>query len=671
MGSRFTRRSASHFEMDYITYGEWDLSKYSAFPHEDFLSADTETKLYLEGQLISDKDLYKRTSKLKKPNAFIKKNIEVKAYAFMLSNGKDFALFQCIEDFMTACAMFNVKRVYWYNARFDFAIFDYYILTNGWNDATALIEQDKRYRKLPEHTFKNLIGDYGQRYEMRLWYGYRNRKGNRCVHNWKMLDICNIFGGGLAQNLKAWNIKDEFGEEIRKLKMDYTNASLDNEDDLLYMLHDTLGLHRLAIEIDKEMMNLTGYSLFKGQYMTAGGLARKTLLKKMFNADDRRNLKLFKAFFPMTIERDEEYREHRLYKGGIAVVNPDKIGVVQKQIYKYDSNSMYPDKMLKMLYPIKEGIKIGFKGKTFKRKKGCVYLLKLRDFNGYVFEDKIPIYQNALNNKYEGAFEELDDIYIWWEELDELSNWYDLDYKIIEVTEFVARHPKGIQDYINTFYEIKCKEKGAKRQGAKLLLNSAYGKLAQKVERLVLSYHLNEEGIATLYEIKRDVDESAMLSVLLGSRITALSRVDLMKNIRLICKDDVRNNFIYCDTDSIHTLLSYDKCDDKELGKYKCEGIFKYGLYLAPKTYLLYENGEYDVHCKGVNTNVVADAVKGLTFQQATKVFKGNKKFACLCGLNVKGGKALVLLDKVIVQNEIYIDISKIDEDELVCENIY
>ena len=139
---KFEKRMAKHFKKPYYTYGEWRLDAYSTFPHEDYLSADTETKLYLDGKQISDSELYSITSKLKKPNKYIKEHIEVRAYAYMLSNGKDFALFQDIEDFITACAMFNVTRVFLYNVRFDYAIFDYYLLTNGWNDIMTLLEED-------------------------------------------------------------------------------------------------------------------------------------------------------------------------------------------------------------------------------------------------------------------------------------------------------------------------------------------------------------------------------------------------------------------------------------------------------------------------------------------------------------------------------------------------
>lgn len=670
--SLFQKRKAKHYKEEYYTFGEWTLESYTKMPKVDFLSADTETKLYLDNKPISSEELYKITSTLEKPNDFIKKNIEVRAYAFMLSDGKNFACFQCIEDFLLTCAMMRVKRVYWYNARFDFAIFDYYLLNNDWNDITTLLKEDKkRYRKMPNKTYQNLIGDFGQRYQMRLWYEYKNYKGAKNVHNWKMLDICNIFGGGLANNLESWKIKDNSGVEVRKLKMDYDNANLDNEEDMKYCLHDTLGLHLLAQAIDKELTELTGYSLFKGQYMTAGGLARKTLLKMMFKGDDKFNLKCFKGFFTMSAELDEELRTHDLYKGGIAIVNPYKIGCLQKKIYKYDSNSMYPDKMKKMKYPLREGKVIDHKGKKYQRKEGCIYLLLLENFQGEVLENKIPVYQDRLSGEYSSSFHEIENIYIWEEELNELKKWYDLDYRIVKVIEYVGRTPKGAIEYIDTFYKVKSTEKGAKRNGAKLLLNSAYGKLAQKIDRPVLTYELNEDGISHLVKVRDEIDEKQMLSVLVGSRVTAMARVDLLKHIRDICKENPKKYFIYCDTDSIHSLLPYDKCDDHELGKYKCEGIFEYGLYLAPKTYLLYEQGEYDVHCKGVNTKVVAEEVKGKTIKEACKIFKGNRNFKCLCGLNVKGGKALVWLNKMILRDDILIKTDVLDESEIVSDYIY
>ena len=105
---------------------------YTETEHVSYIAADTETKLYYKGNLLTEQEAYI----LYRDNGqkWFKSNVEVKAYAFTLSTGKGFACFLCIEDFLTACAMLNVKYVFWYNARFDFSILDYYFLTNGWQD---------------------------------------------------------------------------------------------------------------------------------------------------------------------------------------------------------------------------------------------------------------------------------------------------------------------------------------------------------------------------------------------------------------------------------------------------------------------------------------------------------------------------------------------------------
>ena len=67
-------------------------------------------------------------------------------------------------------------------------------------------------------------------------------------------------------------------------------------------------------------------------------------------------------------------------------------------------------------------------------------------------------------------------------------------------------------------------------------------------------------------------------------------------------------------------------------------------------------NGEYEVHCKGVNTKVVRGELykdgKPIEFEEALKVFAPNRTFKTLCGLNVKGGKALIYIDKMIMNDE-------------------
>lgn len=630
--------------------GDWKLNSPFDFPKRRFLAGDTETKLYLNNELLDDDKAYELYKT--KGQQWVKENIEVKPYAFMLSDGKDLVVAQNAEDFLILCAMFQVKRVFWYNSKFDFAIFDYYFLTHNWTQSQEVIEGKTNRGHLPAKTYQSLNGDFGQRYQLRIWQECLNRNYKRTTREFKFVDVCNVFGGGLARNLEDWDIEDYEGHKIRKLEMDYSNGDI--EKDINYLINDTKGLYLLAEKIDKTIFDLCSLSFFKGDYITAGGLAKKVLLEKMFKQGTQyKNIKLFKQFFPITIEEDKEYRKHHLYLGGKCLVNPYKLNKPQTHIFKYDVNSMYPAQMYKMLYPVGEP-KLLDKIKDIKEDNEHVYILKLKYFTGILKPQMIPVYQDTLTNEYNSEFMETDYIYMWYDELKELEKWYYLNYNVEAILEFEAKSPKGTKEYINLFYGIKCNSKGAIKNGAKLFLNSAYGKIAQRVERVICNYVLSDKGYVILEKTGSQEDEKSMLSVVVGSRITSLARVCLMKYIRHICNGNVKDNFIYCDTDSVHALTEYKDTDDKELGKMKNEGVFSKGTYLAPKSYLLYseKTNKYEVHCKGVNTKIVANEIKGQPFEVALNIFKPNRTFKCLMGLNVRGGKALIYVDKMIVNEE-------------------
>lgn len=638
-------KTAKWFEDKYISIG-FDFDKRTHVPTAEIIAADTETKLYYNNELLSEERAYILNQK--NGQAWTKANIEVKAYAFMLAFEDKFALFQNPQDFLTACAMLHAKYVFWYNAKFDFAIFDYFFLTNNWKETTERIEG--RRKRMPGKTYQSLNGDFGQRYQLTVWQDYWNNTRHKSVRKFKMLDICNIYGGGLARNLESFDIRDENGKPIRKLQMDYVAGSIMR--DLPYMIADTKGLYYLAKKINESLFEISGFSLFKGEFITAGGLAKKALLKEMFGcAIPSRNVNMFKRVFPLTVSEDKKFRDENLYKGGKCLVNPYKKGIEQRNVYKYDVNSMYPDKMRNMLYPIGKPKRI----KSFEPKQGKIYILYINNLKGSLRREMIGIYQDPLTGDYVEKLNVYEPIYIWYEELTELSKWYDLSYDLIYALEYTARENGGAKRYVDKFYKIKQESKGAIKQGAKLFLNSAYGKLAQRVDRALCHYKLAEEGYVHLVKEGEEIDNKSMLSVVVGSRVTALARTDLMQKIRIVCKGNPKDYFIYADTDSIHSLLPYGDTDPKQLGKLKNEGVYDYAIYLAPKTYLMYSvSGEHwEVHCKGVNIRVVENEISVCkTFKEAVKIFAPNRTFKCLSGINVKGGKALIYVDKMILNDE-------------------
>lgn len=643
------KRSAPCFVLEYYSNDDLFFFPYAKVKKFDIVSADTETKLYYNEKLLDDGT----SSKLFKDNGqqWFKENVEVKAYAYTLSTGKGFALFQCAKDFLTACAMLNVKVVVWYNAKFDFSIFDYYLLSNGWKNATERIKDNKKqYQHLQDKTYTSLENDFGQRYQMTIWKSYINQNSKKVTHKFKMIDLCNISGGGLAKNLESYEIVDEDGNSIRKLTMDYSNGSI--EDDIQYMINDVKGLYYLAKKISEEFESVTNLSFLNCDYLTAGGLAIKTLLNFMYGKDNHNlNKKAFQSEFYMTPEMDKDFRSNHLYLGGKCLVNPFKRGILQKQVYKYDVNSMYPAMMNDMLYPVGKP----FYSKVYNKNDNRLKVLFISNLCATVKSNKIPIFQDFRTGLYDKYLMIDEPFYIWEEELNELEKWYDLSYTTQFCLYYNGEKNTGVKKFIDTFYAMKRDKEGAQKSCAKLLLNSSYGKIAQRIERVKGAYEMSELGYVHYVKKGVEMDKKSMLSVLVGSRITALARVTLMQYIRKICNENVKGNFLYCDTDSVHALCEYKGCDDKALGKMKNEGIFKYAIYLAPKTYLMqdFEN-KYEVHCKGVNTKVVANELHNKSIIEACEIFNANKTFKTLCGVNCKGGKALVNVEKMILNDKNY-----------------
>ena len=151
-------KTSKFFNDKFIVKGSWNFDNALNFPHCKYLGADTETKLYYNGKLLSEDRAYRLCKKYSQK--WVKSHFEVRAYAFMLSDGENFALFTNARDFLVCCAMMNVEVVFWYNARFDFAIFDYYFLTNGWTDVTERLSGQTRYGKLPHATYQSLNGPF-------------------------------------------------------------------------------------------------------------------------------------------------------------------------------------------------------------------------------------------------------------------------------------------------------------------------------------------------------------------------------------------------------------------------------------------------------------------------------------------------------------------------------
>lgn len=181
--------------------------------------------------------------------------------------------------------------------------------------------------------------------------------------------------------------------------------------------------------------------------------------------------------------------------------------------------------------------------------------------------------------------------------------------KILERHTCIAYQPRTLfKEFIEEMFHIKANSKGAKKQFAKLVMNSSYGKMGQRseVENLkafscfeeAAVYHADmrkrqKKGLAST-EKHRFIDDYDGRCLVItkekwhrhtnyacAATITAASRVAWLK-FALKCRD-----LSYGDTDSFHASSGLETLESSLLGSVSCKRRNFQGIYFAPKTYAL------------------------------------------------------------------------------------
>lgn len=260
------------------------------------------------------------------------------------------------------------------------------------------------------------------------------------------------------------------------------------------------------------------------------------------------------------------------YKGGLNYVNPKYQNKwIDKRVYQYDINSMYP--WIYSSLPIPNTLtkqQVKYLNKTdlgliaidllkAKCKDGKLPLIKLKT------DTKTSMYQNRDNvDKY------LDNFY--YDELFVLTNLeyqyllenYDIEeINVVNMFRFQRNYllENCFKRYCDYWYNKKLQARSNENKideyFAKLMLNALYGKFGQYGKRYDrFNYKINSDtnSLERIYDGRYENDKFSGADVLVASYITAYARVYLANAINKIGLD----NFIYCDTDSIHCFISPD-----------------------------------------------------------------------------------------------------------------
>ena len=653
---------------------------------------DTETQTYFDGKLLDNKELFNKIKKLN--NEAKRKRISNVTWAwqcydevngfFMTNDFETWLIYQC------AC---GYKFGWCYNSTFDFAQIDYQILAKG-KDKWKPHEHVKRgsgkaYNKGQAWTYESVHNDMGARYAYKLWTPYRNRDGHIYVHAVEYRDFMKLITGGLARLLNDLKVTDNDGNPIRKLTMNYQNVITDvdgiSDDDIAYCENDVKGLY-FAIKmfnqtIEEQSNNELHIYGENTNVMTAGGFAKHELLRSLYPhlKTKRKRITAYQRQHPITLQQDKYLRDNHLYRGGISYVNPYYRGklLTGRKMMRYDVNSEYPYAM---------SIINDLIGRPFRKKLTeydemenkdeyeAIYMLK--SVYGNVKKGYLGLWYDPFAKDFVSKINESGLHLMFERELKEMSQWYDdFTFACDEVILF-KKGEKVYAPFVNENYALKAQAKKdhnpTLQQTTKLKLNSSYGKLAERVERVKGHYELNEStGAIHFVQDEVETDTGASMSVAVGALVTCVARCYILSKIREVCGNHIKRDFVYIDTDSIHAFADYAKADAYKLGGLKLEATCEAVKYIAPKTYIDIEHinddgtieyNAFEVHSKGINLQAVINDLKkkqkgkrhGLpTLELINRKIDYGAQYLCLVAMNVRGGKVLLPTLKYLAREEL------------------
>lgn len=454
----------------------------------------------------------------------------------------------------------NLVQVYFHNmAKFDGSYLLHYLKTKSFlKDITSNPKMNNI------DTFSYLMSDDMQIYSFDI-----NYKGL----NIQVLDSFKL----LSLSIKT------LGEMQGKRKLDIDYA--------LFNIAESMEEKLEYIKTDVEIMikPLCDFILNFGKVkMTAGANALQSLKEEL-----EANKENFKKYTSTTTELAMDFISW--VRGGLTFYNRSKLHKVIDNALCYDANSFYPSIMTRPM--------INCQSIHQPSSKCNVGLFCMHDVTWY----KILVYKATpkLGNNFHflyvkgSYYNEIDTpeiVYYFKEEWEELLNWYEIDYEILDT--WVAESFKWAKAWVEKIYALRKKykqEKSAKEYTYKIILNSIFGKMCEKIDKHRIVYEpkgkITEDGephpindliyVKTKDEKFNIGDEVAWVvrdlelpensrNPIVGAHITSQGRTELMRIVRMNA-----NHVIYGDTDSIFTTkeIKHFEGDKGNLNEWKRECI--------------------------------------------------------------------------------------------------
>lgn len=454
-------------------------------------------------------------------------------------------------------------NVYFHNLKFDGSFIIDFMLKAGFT------MQNVDTRRLKKFQFNTLVTEFGQFFQ--IVYKNRHNKIITFIDSLKLFPfsvdkLAKDFNLPISKGSIDYNMERPEGYIPTDKEIEYCQTDTQIVADCLYTFlsegHKKITLSSCAFSEYKQIIGTSRYNNWFGWWRGKAPL-----------------------------ELDREIR--RSYRGGFCQCNEKFINTTIKQpVWYNDVNSLYPYVMRTAYLPY--GQPVEFEGEYKQSVEYPYYIQKIK-IDMQLKKDGIPCIlnkSNGVNCNYvvdtqiqstAGACMEL------------TLTCFDLEliYRNYEIyhLEFIGGYMFKIRndmftDYVDKYYQMKelatVDGNGAKRTIAKLFLNSLYGKFGQNPVRRKKLPFVDYDNKIHFYKSNKEVaNKFNYLPV--ATFITSIARYKVITDIEKVGKQ----NWVYTDTDSILTTcpLPVEIVDNKELGKYKVEQIFKKCRVLGPKTY--------------------------------------------------------------------------------------
>ena len=515
-------------------------------------------------------------------------------YAICDSNAEMHDIGYSIEEFMKTIKKMYGKTIYFHNLKFDGEFIISWLLDNGYEYHDDLKEVNRG--------FSILVGEMGEFYCIDIKF-----TKNKLVHFRDSLKVLPF---------KVSKIAKDFNLPIQKEEIDYDNYDITPEK-ISYITNDVRIVAMALSQLKAEgMTKMTTASCAYNQYV---GMRSIEYMNRTFPELDSTFLSEWRA----------------AYRGGRSQVNPYYKSKIVKNVKRYDINSMYPSIMFREKLPYGNPIEITEMDSAY--------------FELYHMYIEFSLKKGHLPTllKKSGLYTTDDSYYIESDGVEEL--WISsIDYKLLqrhyniysmEIIKMYGFRCSSVMfsDYVNKWYSKKSIDTGAKKIVDKFMLNCLYGKFGSNHEGYHRIPYIDEEGRVKYG--KSEIEQMKKYYLPLAIAITSYAHLYIDDGIEATGIE----NFIYCDTDSVHTLgeLPNKMVDNFEIGKFKLEAIEKQAKYVRQKTYITLENDKIHITCAGMTDKMKEDAIKEYGMKLFEEFRVGFTMSGKLLPKHVKGGIVL------------------------------